>query len=226
MSYRGKRIAVNISSVLLTLLLIMIILFSVMMLTFNMVYIKTCVRGFSMYPTLNANVTDPNADGDIVYINKYSAVERGDIAVARVSWWSDAIIKRVVGVPGDTIKILDMGDYYALYVNNSPLIIDGKTYERDKNLNTNAYYNHYISFIENEEFSDNIMLDEDSDICIKLNENEYFLMSDNWAGESIDCMINGPVKADNFVGRVDIIVHVGENEILSTFSQMFKLIFA
>ncbi len=230
MSHKAKKILTNISHVILTLLLIAVVLFSLVMITFNVSYIKTRVRGYSMYPTLNENVESGDVDGDIVYINKFAPVSRGAIAVASVDWWDSSIIKRVVGVPGDEIKIVDTGDRYNrynLYVNGAILEIDGEPYTREKTIESTMYYQtHYLEFFSNAENVDNIKLDESGDLCIALNEDEYFLMSDNWALASEDCLLHGPINYSNFIGRVDIIVHVNENEIISTFSQIFRLIFS
>ena len=84
---------------------------------------------------------------------------------------------------------------------------------------------HYISLLSNEDFSDIVISENGESPYIKLKDNQYFLISDNWTSESIDCMLEGPVNYTDIIGRVDIIVHVGENEIASTFKQMFALIF-
>ena len=76
--------------------------FALVNIVFNFVYIKTNVRGFSMCPTLNANVLTEDQDGDKVYINPYRDYTNGDIVVAEVSWWDRGyIIKRIIGMPGE-----------------------------------------------------------------------------------------------------------------------------
>ena len=57
-------------------------------------YIQTHVKGFSMQPTINLNATNPEVDGDKIYINKYSKISLNDIVVAKTSWHNDYIIKR------------------------------------------------------------------------------------------------------------------------------------
>jgi signal peptidase I len=63
--------------------------------------------------------------------NKIAKIKRGDIVVFDVSWQSDPIVKRVIGVAGDTIEIKNDG---AVYVNGVALeedYIQGKTYTAD-----------------------------------------------------------------------------------------------
>ena len=67
------------------------------------------VNGFSMYNTLN--------NGEIMLLNKinykFNDIKRFDIVVVKIP--GDKIIKRVIGLPGETIK-----------VENNKLYIDGK----------------------------------------------------------------------------------------------------
>lgn len=60
--------------------------------------------------------------------------------------------------------------------------------------------------------------------CIILNENEYLLMGDNW-GNSTDCLTGGPTEENDIIGRVDIIIHYGENQFRTLVNKMWNLIF-
>jgi len=62
-------------------------------------YIVTPVRvnGTSMYPTLNG--------GEIMLLNKLGKIERNKIVVLKLERDKENLIKRVIGLPGETIEI-------------------------------------------------------------------------------------------------------------------------
>ena len=218
MSSRTKRIILNITSAILTVLIIVVSFFALINIMFNIIFIRTNVRGYSMYPTLNYDVPSSQTDGDVVYINKFSSYTNDDIVVAQVDWWdSGYIIKRLIGLPNDTIQIKDEGTHYTLYVNEKIL------YTKEKNADTDSYYNNlYLTFFDR--FPENKTTNESGEQCIKLNDNEYLLMGDNW-GNSTDCLTGGPAKKSNIVGRVDIIIHYGENQFRTLVKEMWNLLF-
>jgi len=219
MHYRTRRILSNILSSILVTLIVLIGFFSILTISLNVVYIKTKVEGYSMLPTLNLNVEDIKEEGDIVYINRFKKCKVGDIVVARYEEKDKYVIKRLVGCPGDYVKILDNGETYGLYVNNELLYSKNKTYSENENIgSTVSYYNfNYLTFFNrkddlgNKFFENNIAVDEQGDECIKLNEGEYFLMGDNW-GRTTDSLDVGPFKENQIIGSVDIVVPFGENE--------------
>lgn len=73
----------------------------------------TKVSGFSMYPTLN--------DGDLVFVNKLARFthdpDMGDVAIMRLESEGFDVVKRIIGVPGDTVFIKKG----IIYVNNEPV---------------------------------------------------------------------------------------------------------
>ena len=72
------------------------------------------VNGDSMQPTLYGGDPDVDDDGDIVMLNIVATPERGDIVVFLYDWASDEaryLVKRVIGVAGDTVEIRS-GDLY------------------------------------------------------------------------------------------------------------------
>ncbi|MBO5954867.1 MAG: signal peptidase I [Clostridia bacterium] len=228
MSRNKMRIVKNIFSSILVVLIFFFCFISLVNISFYLLYIETPVKGFSMRPTLNINVTDPEADGDIIYINQYTEVNRNDIVVAKVDWHEDLIIKRVVGVPGDKIEIKDENTHYGLYVN------DSLVYTKERNgvnepfnkTGTNGYYGYYLAFLENEDYGPsgkNIIQSDESGKYIKLGEYDYFLMGDNW-GQTTDSIFKGPEKASSFIGKVDLIVDVtNDNLFVQTWFFLKKL---
>jgi len=57
------------------------------------------VNGTSMYPTLKGN--------EIMILNKLSSIDRYDIVVLKRAGDDDNLIKRIIGLPGDTVEIKD-----------------------------------------------------------------------------------------------------------------------
>lgn len=227
MDSRLKRILLNILNSIITVVIMIVTFFALVNIVFNFVYIKTNVRGFSMRPTLNANVLTEDQDGDKVYINPYRDYTNGDIVVAEVSWWDRGyIIKRLIGMPGDVVQIKENETQYVLYVNNEEF------YRKDKmNSETNEvdiyvryYYEDYLAFINNPLNADHVITNEAGERCIKLGEDEYFLMGDNWA-ESTDCVVHGPVNKSSILGKVEIIIHYGENEFRTMLKNMWDILF-
>lgn len=122
------------------------------------------IQGTSMEPTLN--------DGEIVVLIKTPKLKRGQLCC--FSYQNKLLIKRVIGVPGDSIMIDDDG---YVYVNDElidePYIIDRSIGECD------------VSF------------------PIYVTENHYFIMGDH-RSTSIDSRssVIGLVNSDQIVGKI------------------------
>lgn len=227
MGTRLKRILLNILNSIITIIIIIVALFALVNIVFNFVYIKTNVRGFSMLPTLNANVLTDDQNGDKVYINPNRAYTNGDIVVAEVSWWNRGyIIKRLVGMPGDVIQIKEEETQYVLLVNDEVFYTKDKINSATNEIDTGVryYFEDYLSFINNPLNADHVIVNDAGERCIKLGEDEYFLMGDNWAA-STDCIVHGPVNKSAIIGKVEIIIHYGENEFRVMLKNMWEILF-
>ncbi len=199
------------------------------------IYADTYVVGNSMYPTLNATVSDTTQRGDHVYINKFAAMQNGNIVVADASRWGIVnngekvvyIIKRLVAQAGDTLKIVydEQEDGYYLYVNGEIAYRDDELYFVAKTSSTENYYKKYQEFLTGGKFPYNVGTDEDGDACIIVNAKQYFLMGDNWS-VSADSMMYGTLTKSEMSGRVDIIVTYGDNQFLSTIKGLLQVLFA
>jgi len=202
------------------------VLFALVGISFNAVYISTSVRGYSMYPYLNSKAPNMDTDGDVVFINKYADFENGDVVVANVTWWNKGpIVKRCIASPGDFVQIKEASETYELYVNKKLVYSKEKT-----NVSvhgdiggTEAYYEDYTNFLTNPEFQENVVTINGEKYIVML-ENQYFLLGDNW-GESTDCMTYGPVERNRIVGKVDIIVEYGKDPTWAMVGEMVKLTF-
>ncbi len=236
MQQKSKNILLNILSAITTLLCMLLVLFSICFLVFNLSYSKTRVRGYSMQPTINKNVQSSNEDGDLVYVNRFRGLKTDTIVVADVGWWQKgSIIKRLVAMPGDVLYIEQTATEYNLLVNNN-LIYSKAKYDSLGNLNTDVknYFEHkYQAFITNTTSFDGRFVDHSSNlkevdgkICIVLNQDEYFLIGDNWTDSMVDCMTFGPVNKSEIVGTVELIVDVKDNMVLSVARQILKILFS
>lgn len=122
------------------------------------------IQGSSMEPTLN--------DEEIVVLIKTPNMKRGQLCC--FSYQNKLLIKRIIGVPGDTIRIDEKG---FVYVNNElldePYIIDRALGECD------------VKF------------------PFHVTENHYFILGDH-RSTSIDSRssVVGLVSADQIVGRI------------------------
>lgn len=126
------------------------------------------VNGESMLPEFKTD--------DIVIVSNIPKINRYDIVTA-TSKSGTQIIKRVIGVPGDTVTFLG----------------------------THVFINNELSdesFLDNIETSDyNETVTKTLSGKIVLASDEYFLVGDNRTN-SIDSRIYGPVKRENIHGKV------------------------
>lgn len=131
------------------------------------------VNGISMDSTLK--------DGDIMLLNKLQykryGVKRGDIVVIKNR--GSHIIKRIIGLPGDNIKVED-----------NILYINGKEYKED--------------YLDKGTVTNDFSLEElfDTD---KVPEGTYFVMGDN-RDDSLDSRILGFIEEDDIEGIASITI--------------------
>lgn len=159
---------------LLALLKTFIICFIAVFLLTTFVVKPVRVDGRSMYPTLE--------DGEVGLMNVFSAkftdIDRFDVVVAYNEESGENWVKRVIGLPGDTVYAKDD----VVYVNGLPI--------EEPYLDTD-----YVNQIR--ERGDYFTQDFDK---ITLGEDEYFLMGDNRV-VSYDSRRVGPFKRDDIKGK-------------------------
>lgn len=190
------------------------VIVALFIISFSFIYVNAPVTGISMQPTLNAN---GESKQDIVYINKVLPYSYSDIVVIeRPTNNVDVkyIIKRVVGLPGDKIKIMQDADY-EIYVfrNGTKLeenyIFDTKTSDDPHNYGMYATLQQYLDLINNvkqhpEEYPNVVF--EDGWLVVQ--EDQIFVLGDN-RGYSEDSSALGPFSKNKVVGKVDFIVPNG-----------------
>ncbi len=150
------------------------------------------IRTFLVTPAIvsGPSMDDTLEDGQLVVINKLiyrvSDIKRFDIVVVNSDTGNEKIIKRVIGLPGETIKYVVASES------------DG-TNKGELYINNELVKEEFLS----EEASSKTCIDGTA-IChdgITLGEDEYFVMGDN-RPVSKDSRSVGTFKKENFVGRV------------------------
>lgn len=179
-----------------------------------------------MQPTINMNLKNQNDKGDKIYINSYSTFTNNDIVVAQAEWYEHYIIKRVVGTPGDKVEIKDETTHYGVYVNDNLLYTKEKfgTNTMFLKTGTNGYFGLYQNFLENPEFQ-NLVETKNATTYIRLGENDYFLMGDNW-GHTTDSISKGPVKTNQILGKVELIIDIENKNPFTATWFFFKKLFS
>ena len=162
-----------------------------------------------MRPTLNEYSGVENKQ-DVVYVNTCDkTVTYGDIVVCDTS--KDAIIKRVIGLPGDIIDIVLSGGEYKLELNGKIIEEDYINVSSDIRVpaisrngmdHTHSMFQLLIS--EKPELFNN-------DAKLIVPENTIFVLGDNRA-VSVDSATLGPINIDDLQGRVELILFSGESE--------------
>lgn len=133
----------------------------------NFVFQRTLVNKISMTPTLQ--------EGDNLIIEKVSMrigmLERGDIITFYSQKRDELLIKRIIGVEGDTVKIKD-----------------GEVYVNNKVIKEN-----YIK--------GNFTKSRGDYLDVKLEKGYIYVLGDNRVDDIIDSRIDGPVKIDDVKGK-------------------------
>lgn len=140
-----------------------IIIVVVVLLVRSFIVTPGLVNGSSMEPTLHNN--------ELVLINKIGlnkGIDRYDIVV--VKYENSTIIKRVIGLPYETVE----------YINDT-LYIDGEI------VNTKVNFEYT------------------KDFKLTAGKNEYIVLGDN-RNISKDSRIIGPVKEEDIIGKVDLVL--------------------
>ncbi|EON70705.1 signal peptidase I [Lysinibacillus sphaericus] len=137
------------------------------------------VQGASMYPTYE--------DKDIIIVSKISKIERFDQIVFQSPTEDELYIKRVIGLPGDTVEMKDD----VLYVN-------GKAYKEDY-VNRQTDDPNQLRITEN--FTLEGLVDEN-----KVPEGMYFVLGDNRL-KSYDSRHYGLISKDAVYGESKVTVY-------------------
>ena len=157
------------------------------------------VEGHSMDPTL--------ADGEILFVVKHLPINRFDIVVAHEDDGNKDIVKRVIGMPGDTIRY----ENDKLFINNQetdePYLADylqqfkndklqnaysGKGFERDKGV--------YFRSLAQKAQAFTVDVNFNTSFSFTVPEGEYLLLGDDRLVSS-DSRHVGTFKANQIKGE-------------------------
>lgn len=174
-------------SAFITVIAVMLIIGAAGTIFVNSYFIPVWVDGTSMEPNLK-NYEFGLMDGHARAIAK---VKRFDIVIAYADLNrngindDDPVIKRVIGLPGETLQIFDGGEDNPDYIE---ITDNGTTYQLDE-----TFYNPHVdmTYRSGSYFATSTPL--------TLGADEYFLLGDN-RGVSVDSRYFGPVNRDLFAG--------------------------
>ena len=130
------------------------------------------VSGQSMYPTLH--------DSDRMFMSKLGDIKRFDIVVLQAPDQDKEYIKRVIGIPGDTIEVKDG----KLYINGQ--VVDQPFINTELLMNKTVYI---------DDFTLQELTGE-----LKVPEGKYFVMGDN-RGVSKDSRMIGFIERSAIEGK-------------------------
>lgn len=199
---------------------------------FSSVTIECVVDGPSMQPTLNVNWSSKNDDEDVVYVNKYDRdFAFGDIVVINAEDGHDHIIKRVIGVGGDKIDVLKIGEgeniEYKLEINGK--IISEEyikiDYSRVDISQRDGNYELYREFNDMKEKFPNLFktftIDGQEVQKLVVPKGEVFALGDN-RHNSKDSTYYGTFKVSQLDGTVEAIRYYGESEFIFYWNYIVK----
>ena len=199
-----------------TLVIIPFALFWTLVAGFNILYTRAYVNGFSMYPTLNEQLSTTNKQ-DVIYISNFGKVQKIDIIVMDLrdhSNFGNFTIKRLIATAGDIVSIAIENGHYVLKVNDQLIY----TKDFSDGLNT---YDSFRAYAKSHltETSRIVRLDNDN-YGVKIHQGEVFVLGDNW-NVSVDSSLVGPLNEKTVLGKVAFIIHSGQNELVTLLKQIF-----
>ena len=197
---KNRRLFSVLLDVFIIIVLVCVVALDVALFLKNIYYKQFWVNGESMYPTLNGEVilpdgskADENAGNSGVgyqhldyglyddHKSTLNKLKRFDVVIT--SFYEDddsEKIKRLVGMPNETIKFNENGDLFVKVGNEFKLI---EQPIEDKYKVAGTYNTHEIT----------------------LGENEYYVLGDN-RGHSSDSRSHGPIKKSYIVGKAVAII--------------------
>lgn len=148
---------------------------------FKFVVVPIHIKGYSMENTLH--------DENVVLMNTMSVskenIHRFDVVVVDSNVFGENIIKRVIGLPGDTVEC-----------RNDVLYINGEVVEQDF---LDPEYVEKAKITYNSQFFTN-------DFTATVGENQYFVMGDNRL-KSTDSRLVGTVKLDDIIACKGVVIY-------------------
>lgn len=158
----------------------------------------------------------PNPIGDIAIVSKYQTVKRGDVVIIDMTGSKNtandvnkkSLIKRVIAVGGDKLRIVVENGVVAVYVNdiklNEPYIKD----VYNQSIQKTEYFQNQTGWADwMDEYGNSTLPPLDSDGTIIIPSGYFFFMGDNRA-DSFDCRSMGPMPMSYIDGVVEEILDI------------------
>lgn len=192
--------------------LIISIFFALTVFLINMVYEVAPVSGASMENTLYGDELN-----DTVVVNVFLKYGNGDIVIIDRS--DNATkktfhIKRIVGMPGDILDIVDKDGHF--YLERNGEIVSERYIKARRDMATTAKnFQNFKKDIANARF-----FNEDGKLVVP--KNMVYVLGDN-RGNSTDSSINGPYSMKDVVGKVQYVVPKGVSVMQYLTKNFFRL---
>lgn len=179
------------------------------------------VTGSSMQPTLNKLSAEKH---DTVYLNKFNkSYAYGDIVVIESD--DEAIIKRVIGLGGDVIDIvethIDSGIIYKLERNGEIIDEDYILISTDVTIGTDKKNGMYKTLEHFQDLKKTCPEQFDADGKLVVGDGKIFVLGDNRAVSS-DSSSHGVFEMSQVTGKVEKIRYYEENQILFVIDYLWK----
>lgn len=198
------------------------LIISLMLIFFSSVTIECSVSGGSMRPTYNADV---KKEDDIVFANTLDKTfEFGDIVVISVENKKNPIIKRIVGLPGDVIDIVEYeSDKYALEINGE--IIEEKyvniTYDESVLIHDFDFNGMRLTKDHLDDLKKSKPKLFNAEGKVVVGEGKVFVLGDN-RHNSLDSTYYGTFDMKNIKGTVERSLNGGDSKILFYWDYIVK----
>ncbi len=147
----------------------------------HFIFMPVRVKGTSMYPTLY----DQSIGFSNIIGRNISGLQRFDIVIIHIDEKDENLVKRVIGLPNETISYT-----------KGVLYIDGRVVEEEF-LDQN-YVKQQLEFSYHDYFTD--------DFTYTLSDDEYFCMGDNRLVSS-DSRVYGPFSSDEIISKGVFIIY-------------------
>lgn len=162
-------------------ILLAVFILAIFYLLFTFVLSNDAVSGISMQPNFE--------DGDRLISVRHRNIKRGDIVILKAPHTKNALyIKRVVGMPGDTVKFKDDTLYINNRKKNEPYLTQGKKLYANGELYTNNFTSGKLAVTQG---------------ISRVPKNSYFVMGDH-RNVSRDSRLIGYINKNRIIGVVKL----------------------
>jgi signal peptidase I len=211
---------------------------TILIIVFVVIPVKSSLADWNWVPTGSMNPTI--LDGDLIYVNKVAYDLRIPLTMHRLAKWSDPqrgdiviffspedgtrLVKRVIGRPGDTIKMRNN----ILYLNDEPVIYKNSDPEYKDDLPRNLRNKSVVATEDLDGFTHPVMSVPSIPAMrsfgpITVPDGHYFVMGDN-RDNSRDSRYFGFVERKQIVGKAKGVI--GSFDITDKFQPRLDRFFA